>query len=89
MQVLKVQFRLRDWGVSRQRYWGCPIPMINCDKCGQVPVPEEQLPVVLPTDVVPDGSGNPLNKMPEFYRNQLAQAVVAMHVVKPIPWIPL
>ncbi|WP_411689383.1 leucine--tRNA ligase [Acinetobacter pseudolwoffii] len=63
----KVQFRLRDWGVSRQRYWGCPIPMINCEKCGQVPVPEEQLPVVLPTDVVPDGSGNPLNKMPEFY----------------------
>ena len=64
----KVQFRLRDWGVSRQRYWGCPIPMINCDSCGQVPVPEDQLPVVLPTDVVPDGSGNPLNKMPEFYQ---------------------
>ncbi|WP_313661222.1 leucine--tRNA ligase [Acinetobacter variabilis] len=64
---VKVQFRLRDWGVSRQRYWGCPIPMINCDKCGQVPVPEDQLPVVLPTYVVPYGSGNPLNKMPEFY----------------------
>lgn len=64
----KVQFRLRDWGVSRQRYWGCPIPMINCEKCGQVPVPEDQLPVILPTDVVPDGSGNPLNKMPEFYQ---------------------
>ena len=63
----KVQFRLRDWGVSRQRYWGCPIPMINCADCGQVPVPEDQLPVVLPTDVVPDGSGNPLAKMPEFY----------------------
>ncbi|MCO8089450.1 leucine--tRNA ligase [Acinetobacter indicus] len=67
---VKVQFRLRDWGVSRQRYWGCPIPMINCDKCGQVPVPEDQLPVVLPTDVVPDGSGNPLNKMPEFYETK-------------------
>ena len=66
----KVQFRLRDWGVSRQRYWGCPIPIINCEKCGQVPVPEDQLPVILPTDVVPDGSGNPLNKMPEFYETQ-------------------
>ncbi|EPO0168337.1 leucine--tRNA ligase, partial [Acinetobacter baumannii] len=66
----KVQFRLRDWGVSRQRYWGCPIPMINCDTCGQVTVPEDQLPVVLPTDVVPDGSGNPLNKMPEFYETK-------------------
>ena len=66
----KVQFRLRDWGVSRQRYWGCPIPMINCETCGQVPVPEDQLPVVLPTDVVPDGSGNPLNKMPEFYETK-------------------
>ncbi|QIO07987.1 leucine--tRNA ligase [Acinetobacter lanii] len=66
----KVQFRLRDWGVSRQRYWGCPIPMINCESCGQVPVPEEQLPVILPTDVVPDGSGNPLNKMPEFYETK-------------------
>ncbi len=66
----KVQFRLRDWGVSRQRYWGCPIPMINCETCGQVPVPEEQLPVILPTDVVPDGSGNPLNKMPEFYETK-------------------
>lgn len=66
----KVQFRLRDWGVSRQRYWGCPIPMINCSSCGQVPVPEDQLPVVLPTDVVPDGSGNPLAKMPEFYETK-------------------
>ncbi|WP_151730468.1 leucine--tRNA ligase [Acinetobacter junii] len=66
----KVQFRLRDWGVSRQRYWGCPIPLINCNTCGQVPVPEDQLPVVLPTDVVPDGSGNPLNKMPEFYETK-------------------
>ena len=69
----KVQFRLRDWGVSRQRYWGCPIPMINCDTCGQVPVPEDQLPVVLPTNVVPDGSGNPLAKMPEFYETTCPQ----------------
>jgi leucyl-tRNA synthetase len=62
----KVQFRLRDWGVSRQRYWGCPIPIIHCDTCGSVPVPDDQLPVVLPEDCVPDGSGNPLNKRADF-----------------------
>ncbi len=62
----KTQFRLRDWGISRQRYWGCPIPIIHCDHCGDVPVPAEQLPVVLPEDVVPDGSGNPLNKRADF-----------------------
>jgi leucyl-tRNA synthetase len=62
----RVQFRLRDWGISRQRYWGTPIPIIHCKACGDVPVPDEQLPVVLPEDCVPDGSGNPLNKRADF-----------------------
>ena len=62
----RVQFRLRDWGISRQRYWGCPIPIIHCARCGDVPVPDDQLPVVLPENLVPDGSGNPLAKLESF-----------------------
>jgi len=62
----KVQWRLRDWGISRQRYWGTPIPMIHCEDCGAVPVPESDLPVILPEDLLPDGSGNPLNKCEAF-----------------------
>ncbi len=62
----QVLYRLRDWGISRQRYWGCPIPIVHCEACGDVPVPDAQLPVVLPEDCVPDGSGNPLNKRADF-----------------------
>ena len=78
LEVLKhgrrrVNYRLRDWGISRQRYWGCPIPVIYCESCDAVPVPEEQLPVVLPENLVPDGRGNPLLREPSFYECKCPQ----------------
>ncbi len=67
----QVNYRLRDWGVSRQRYWGAPIPMVHCDRCGIVPVPLEQLPVILPEDVAFDASGgSPIKKMPQWYQTE-------------------
>ena len=62
----QVNYRLRDWGISRQRYWGCPIPIIHCEKCGVVPVPEKDLPVTLPEDVTFDRPGNPLDRHPTW-----------------------
>jgi len=70
----QTNYRLRDWGVSRQRYWGTPIPIIHCDKCGTVAVPEDQLPVVLPEDIeYGDDVGSPIKKMPEFYETSCPQ----------------
>src|SRR5690606_4417475 len=64
----RVHYRLRDWSVSRQRYWGCPVPMIDCPRCGSVPVPDEQLPVRLPEDVTLSGTGSPLKTMDAFVK---------------------
>src|SRR5690606_14759231 len=69
----RVNFRLRDWGVSRQRYWGCPIPIVYCARCDAVPVPEEQLPVVLPEDVAFMGTGSPIKSDPEWRRTRCPQ----------------
>ena len=81
-------YRLRDWGCSRQRYWGCPIPIIKCPNCGTVHVPTDQLPVQLPDDVSFDKPGNPLDHHPHG-NTWIVPNVVAPRNGKPIPWIPL
>ena len=75
--VRRINYRLRDWGVSRQRYWGCPIPVIYCESCGAVPVPEEQLPVRLPEDVQFMGTGSPIKADPEWRRTTCPQCGAA------------
>ncbi len=85
----KTTWRLRDWGVSRQRYWGTPIPIIHCDEHGAVPVPEKDLPVVLPEDCVPDGSGNPLHKHAGFHAGVVCPVVrQARRAARPTRWTP-
>lgn len=74
---LKIHYRLRDWGISRQRYWGSPIPIIYCQTCGDVPVPDQQLPVVLPEDVMFSGVTSPIKNSPEFYQTTCPQCGAA------------
>ena len=82
----QVNYRLRDWGISRQRYWGCPIPIIHCDKCGVVPVPEEDLPVTLPEDVTFDKPGNPLDRHPTWKNVDLPAMRRRRRGAKPTRW---
>ena len=83
----KTTWRLRDWGISRQRYWGTPIPIIHCDDCGSVPVPEKDLPVVLPEDLIPDGSGQPAQQVAAFL-NVACPKCGKPAGARPTPWTP-
>ena len=84
----QVNYRLRDWGISRQRYWGCPIPIIHCDKCGVVPVPANDLPVTLPEDVTFDKPGNPLDRHPTWKHVTCPAVRRARRGARPTPWTP-